>query len=86
MGYAYLLMVEYEKAAGEFHAALRQNPDDYHANAYLGWLHIQEKRYPEAAECLMAALRRKPDNATISPRRRRNGDPLARCSPRVSDL
>ncbi|MGE0101527.1 MAG: tetratricopeptide repeat protein [Blastocatellales bacterium] len=65
IGYAYLLLVEYEKAAGEFQAALRQNPDDYHANAYLGWLRIQEKRYPEAADCLLNALRLKPDNATI---------------------
>lgn len=65
IGYAYLLLVEYEKAAGEFRAALRQTPDDYHANAYLGWLHIQEKRYPEAAEHLLLALRQKPYNATI---------------------
>lgn len=65
IGYAYLLLVEYEKAAGEFQAALRQNPNDYHANAYLGWLRIQEKRYTEAADCLLNALRLKPDNATI---------------------
>ncbi len=65
IGYAYLLLAEYDKAASEFRAALRQTPDDYHANAYLGWLHIQEKRYPEAAECLLTALRQKPDNATI---------------------
>jgi tetratricopeptide (TPR) repeat protein len=64
-GYAHLLLVEYEKAASELLAALGQNPDDYHANAYLGWLHIQEKRYPEAAERLLTALRQKPDNATI---------------------
>lgn len=65
IGYAYLLLLEYQKAASEFLAALRKNPDDYHANAYLGWLHIQEKRYPEAAECLLTALRQKPDNATV---------------------
>jgi tetratricopeptide (TPR) repeat protein len=65
IGYACLLLMEYEKAASEFLAALRQNPDDYHANAYLGWLYIQEKRYPEAAECLLMALRQKPGNATI---------------------
>jgi tetratricopeptide (TPR) repeat protein len=65
IGYAYLLLVEYDKAAGEFRAALRQTPDDYHANAYLGWLHIQEKRYTEAAEYLQAAQHQKPDNATI---------------------
>jgi tetratricopeptide (TPR) repeat protein len=65
IGYAYLLLVEYEKAASELRAALRQNPYDYHANAYLGWLHIQEKRYPEAAQHLLLALRQKPDNATI---------------------
>jgi tetratricopeptide (TPR) repeat protein len=65
LGYAYLLLVEYEKAAGEFLLALKQDPNDYHANAYLGWLHIQEKRYAEAAERLQVALRQKPDNATI---------------------
>lgn len=65
MGYAYLLLLEYEKAAGELRAALAENPADFHANAYLGWLYIQEKRYPEAAERLAAGLRRKPDNATM---------------------
>ena len=40
-------------------------PTDFHANAYLGWLHIQEKRYPEATERLTAVLRQQPDNATI---------------------
>jgi protein O-GlcNAc transferase len=65
LGYAYLLLVEYEKAAREFHLALQQHPGDYHANAYLGWLYIQEKRYPEAAERLLTALRQKPNNATI---------------------
>ncbi len=65
MGYAYLLLVEYEKAANEFLTELAQNPTDFHANAYLGWLYIQEKRYPEAAERLAAVLRQKPDNATI---------------------
>jgi tetratricopeptide (TPR) repeat protein len=65
LGYAYLLLVEYEKAAHEFLVALKQDPNDYHANAYLGWLHIQEKRYAEATERLQVALRQKPDNATI---------------------
>lgn len=65
MGYAYLLLVEYEKAASEFQAALDQNAGDFHANSYLGWLYIQEKRYIEAAERLTAALSQKPDNATI---------------------
>lgn len=65
MGYAYLLLLEYEKAAGELQAALAQNPADFHANAYLAWLDIQEKRYPEAAERLAAGLRQKPDNATM---------------------
>jgi tetratricopeptide (TPR) repeat protein len=65
MGYAYLLLLEYEKAAGELQTALAQNPADFHANAYLAWLYIQEKRYPEAAERLLTALRQKPDNATI---------------------
>lgn len=65
LGYAYLLLLEYEKATQEFLLALKQDQNDYHANAYLGWLHIQEKRYPEAAERLLMALRQKPDNATI---------------------
>ena len=65
LGYAYLLLVEYEKATSAFLLALEQDPNDYHANAYLGWLHIQEKRFPEAAERLQAAQRQKPDNATI---------------------
>ncbi len=65
MGYAYLLLLEYEKAAGELRTALAQNPADFHANAYLAWLFIQEKRYPEAAERLAAGLRQKPDNATM---------------------
>jgi tetratricopeptide (TPR) repeat protein len=65
MGYAYLLLLEYEKAANELQTALAQTPADFHANAYLGWLYIQEKRYPEAAERLAAGLRQKPDNATM---------------------
>lgn len=65
LGYAHLLLVEYEQAASEFLTALQQNPDDFHANAYLGWLYIQEKRYPEAAARLTAALRQKPDNNAI---------------------
>jgi tetratricopeptide (TPR) repeat protein len=65
LGYAYLLLIEYEKAAAEFLTALEQNPNDFHANAYLGWLYIQEKRYAEAAERLATVLRQKPDNATI---------------------
>jgi protein O-GlcNAc transferase len=65
MGYAYLLLAESEKAAGELLAALTQTPDDFHANAYLGWLYIQQKRYAEAAERLTAGLRQKPDNATL---------------------
>jgi tetratricopeptide (TPR) repeat protein len=65
LGYAHLLLVEYEQAASEFGSALDQNPDDFQANAYLGWLYIQEKRYLEASERLIAALRQKPDNATI---------------------
>jgi tetratricopeptide (TPR) repeat protein len=64
-GYAYLLLMESEKATHELITALEQNPTDFHANAYLGWLYIQEKRYPEATERLTAALRQKPDNATI---------------------
>lgn len=65
LGYAYLLVPEYEKAASAFMLALKQDPNDYHANAYLGWLHIQEKRYPQATERLLLALRQKPENATI---------------------
>lgn len=65
LGYTYLLLLEYEKATNEFLNALKQDPNDYHANAYLGWLHIQEKRFSEAAERLQAAQRQKPDNATI---------------------
>ncbi|MGE0883807.1 MAG: tetratricopeptide repeat protein [Blastocatellales bacterium] len=65
LGFAYLLLPEYEKAASEFLAELKQTPNDFHANAYLGWLYIQEKRYPEAAERLTKVLRQKPDNATI---------------------
>ncbi len=65
LGYAYLLLLEYEKAAGELQTALAQTPADFHANAYLAWLYIQEKRYPEAAERLSAGLSQKPDNATM---------------------
>ncbi len=65
MGYAYLLLADYEPAANELLAALKQTPDDFHANAYLGWLYIQEKRYGEAAERLALVLRQQPDNATI---------------------
>ncbi len=65
LGYAYLLLVEYEPAARAFLTALQQTPEDFHANAYLGWLYIQEKRYPEAATRLTAALRQKPGNNAL---------------------
>ncbi len=65
LAYAYLLLGEHEQAITEFLVALTQTPDDFHANAYLGWLYLEERRYQEASERLTAALRQKPDNSGI---------------------
>ena len=65
LGYALMFLSEPEQAMSEFLAALAQNPDDFEANGYLGWLYLREKRHEEASGRLQAALRQKPDSSAL---------------------
>lgn len=65
LGYALMFLSEPEQAMNEFLWALAQNPDDFEANGYLGWLYLREKRHQEASERLQAALRQRPDSTAL---------------------
>ncbi|MPZ20669.1 MAG: tetratricopeptide repeat protein [Luteitalea sp.] len=65
LGYAHMFLSEPKRATHRFRTALAQNPDDFEANAYLGWLYLREKRHQEASERLLAALRQKPDSSAL---------------------
>jgi tetratricopeptide (TPR) repeat protein len=65
LGYALMFLSEPEQATNEFLGALAQNPDDFEANGYLGWLYLREKRHQEASGRLQAALRQKPDSSAL---------------------
>lgn len=65
LGYALMFLSEPENAMSAFLAALAQNPDDFEANGYLGWLYLREKLHEEASGRLQAALRQKPDSSAL---------------------
>lgn len=65
LGYALMFLSEPEKAISAFLAALAQNPDDFEANGYLGWLYLRETLHEEASWRLQAALRQKPDSSAL---------------------
>jgi len=65
LGYALMFLSEPEQAMNEFLAALAQNPADFEANGYLGWLYLREKRHQEASARLLAALAQKPDSSAL---------------------
>jgi tetratricopeptide (TPR) repeat protein len=50
-------------AAAAFRRELKQNPNDYQANLYLGGLLREERRYDEARPLIETALRVRPDDA-----------------------
>lgn len=64
-GYALMFLSRPEQAADAFRAALAQDPEDFEANGYLGWLLLRDKRHQDAAAHLQAALRQRPDSSAL---------------------
>lgn len=64
-GYALMFLSRPEEAADAFLAALAQDPEDFEASGYLGWLYLREKRHQEASAHLQAALRQRPDSSAL---------------------
>jgi tetratricopeptide (TPR) repeat protein len=55
-GLSHLMLGHMEEARRDFEEELKRNPADYTANANLGWLLLQEKRYAAAGALLQKAL------------------------------
>jgi tetratricopeptide (TPR) repeat protein len=65
IGCALLYAGRRAKALESFENELRRNPEDFNANAYLGWLYRQDGRIAQATILLNKASRMNPDNADV---------------------
>ena len=65
LGLTFTRLGDYPRAMDEFRAALVSNPSDFEANAFLGWLYVQDRRYQEAAEFVKEALRQRPGDGAF---------------------
>lgn len=65
LGVALMMLGDHARAVSELQAELAVNEHDYTANANLGLLYLQEKRYEEAAVLLARARRARPDDAGL---------------------
>lgn len=66
LGHTYLLMGESSRAEQAFLKELGIQPADFHANVYLAWHYLKERRYPEALPLLMAASASKPHHPGVN--------------------
>jgi tetratricopeptide (TPR) repeat protein len=55
-----LLLGRNDRTEAAFRSALEQDPEDFHANVYLGWIYLRDQRHADAAAPLAAAVRTKP--------------------------
>ena len=65
LGYAYWYVGDRGQGRQEFQAELEDNPQDFNANAFLGWLYREDGRLEEAAVLLKRAQQLKPDDSGI---------------------
>jgi tetratricopeptide (TPR) repeat protein len=66
LGHTYLLMGDNDRAEQAFVAELKLQPGDFHANVYLAWHYLKERRYNDALPLLTRATSRKPDHAGVN--------------------
>ncbi len=64
LGQALMQLGDTDKAAAEFEIELRDNPNDYDANLFLGVISRQRQQYPEAMARFRRALSVRPSSST----------------------